>query len=801
MFCTLCTVILTLLTASAFAQTGKPSAEETQKNVAVLQDLLKTEKPDDALLYAASQAIQKLTEVGTADAVPELKKILAVEQLNTVARTALINMPNSAGAAALLDSLHTLRGKNLAGVIESLGSIRDGHSVDALIKLTQNEDALIAKSAILALGKIATPDAVRTLQSILGIKQQKPMRENRRLNQQKITVQVNPKYKNEAAAGLLLAAERLLSIGNKQDAINIFETLQTADIPAVRKTAMQSVILFDEAKGMTSFLKLFKSNDKLDFKILLAVANQMQSPKTSQVILDHFGPLPNDNKAALLEVIGHRKDPNVIEPLLQFAKGDEPLTKIAAVKALGKIGDLKGLNVILSAAVSSDQDLAAAGNAALLQLQGKEFNAVIVKILGSSDKNIRLAALLVISGRSITEGKEAVTALFGDSDETIRIAAYGTFALIARQAGDLELLLTAYLKAVNENKSEAEQEALKVALKVLCEKTPERDGCAEIVGKLSDTGHLKAKLFLLELMPIIGGEKAGKAVVKAAKNTEEGVADKATEILGKWRSGEIAEDLYDIAKSHPVEKFRIRALRGYLRIIRQLSGAVPLGQRLEMTLKAEAIAVRDEEKTIVAEAKERFQKLLRGTPLFDGKTFAGWEFRGNEQWFRIEEGAIVAGSMQKKIPHNEFICTIKEYGDFTLRLEVKVLGGDDANAGVQFRSQRLPEDDEKCNEVVGYQADMTGTEKFWGSLYDESRRGKFLAEANGEEVKKLFRPNDWNELEIVCKGANVKIFLNGKQTIDYTETDAAIPKKGVIGLQIHQGRASEAWYRDICIEE
>ena len=47
--------------------------------------------------------------------------------------------------------------------------------------------------------------------------------------------------------------------------------------------------------------------------------------------------------------------------------------------------------------------------------------------------------------------------------------------------------------------------------------------------------------------------------------------------------------------------------------------------------------------------------------LFDGKTLDGWD--GNLDWFRMEDGAIVAGSLEKDIPHNEFLSTKKEYGD------------------------------------------------------------------------------------------------------------------------------------------
>ena len=44
-------------------------------------------------------------------------------------------------------------------------------------------------------------------------------------------------------------------------------------------------------------------------------------------------------------------------------------------------------------------------------------------------------------------------------------------------------------------------------------------------------------------------------------------------------------------------------------------------------------------------------------------------------WFRIEDGAIVAGSMDRPIPRNEFLCTTSQYRGFELRLRGKLRGG------------------------------------------------------------------------------------------------------------------------------
>ncbi len=182
-----------------------------------------------------------------------------------------------------------------------------------------------------------------------------------------------------------------------------------------------------------------------------------------------------------------------------------------------------------------------------------------------------------------------------------------------------------------------------------------------------------------------------------------------------------------------------------------------------------------------------------GEPLFDGKTFEGWE--GNLDWFRIEDGVIIGGSLEKEIPNNEFLCTTKSYGDFELTLEVQLSDTPQANAGIQFCTARIP----NHHEVSGYQADMG--EGWWGCLYDESRRNKVLAKPDKAALKAALRPGEWMTYRIRCEGPRIQLWLNGVQTVDYTETEEGIARSGVIGLQIHSGPATEARYRNIRLRE
>lgn len=186
----------------------------------------------------------------------------------------------------------------------------------------------------------------------------------------------------------------------------------------------------------------------------------------------------------------------------------------------------------------------------------------------------------------------------------------------------------------------------------------------------------------------------------------------------------------------------------------------------------------------------------KATKLFDGKTLAGWE--GNLDVFRVQDGAIVGGSLKKNLKLNEFLCTEREFADFELRLKARLIG-EGRNAGVQIRSVRKP----NSNEVIGYQADI-GESKgdiIWGHLYDEKRRRKVLAGPPQDKIKKIAMLKDWNDYRIRCEGKRVRIWVNDVQMVDYTEPDNSIEQKGVVGLQIHGGPPAEAWYKDITIRE
>ena len=73
---------------------------------------------------------------------------------------------------------------------------------------------------------------------------------------------------------------------------------------------------------------------------------------------------------------------------------------------------------------------------------------------------------------------------------------------------------------------------------------------------------------------------------------------------------------------------------------------------------------------VVSFTAHPFQKSIQ---LFDGRSFRGWEGDTVKTW-RIEDGALVGGSLKETVPKNNFLCTRRSYSNFILSLKFKLIG-------------------------------------------------------------------------------------------------------------------------------
>ena len=108
---------------------------------------------------------------------------------------------------------------------------------------------------------------------------------------------------------------------------------------------------------------------------------------------------------------------------------------------------------------------------------------------------------------------------------------------------------------------------------------------------------LATQCFLLELIGRVGGPQALKIVSGHAHSSSGEIQDTALRVLGDWKSADAAPELHDLTKTLPEGKFKVRSLRGYIRIARQMD--LSPEQRIRMCEEALRMAQRDDERKLV----------------------------------------------------------------------------------------------------------------------------------------------------------------------------------------------------------
>jgi len=554
-----------LATDSIVTAAGPETSPEKE---AELIAVLRSDKP------AAEKAITcKLLAIhGSKAAVPELAKLLPDEQLNSWARTALEVIPGTEADAALRKAADSLQGNLLVGTINSIGVRRDAAAVPALAARLQDKDAEVASAAAVALGRIGNAAAAASLRKSLAT--------------------AALPTRSAVAEGCVLCAERLYAAGKSAEATEIYDEVRMADVPKQRIIeATRGAILARNQAGIPLLLQLLRSEDKGLFQLGLGTAREFPGGEVDKALATEIAVAPPPRAALIVQVIADRKGTVALPALLTAAANGPLQVRIAAIAALGRVGDDSCLAVVLKAALEADAELAQAARATLADLQGEKVNAQLVLLLGQADEK-NYALLIELVGQRRIDAVPALLKALDHADAKIRGAALTALGETV-SLKELSVLAATAIAPKHPADAAAAQQALKAA----SIRMPDREACAQLLAVSLENASTSAKVTLLEILSEVGGTKALETIGRAAKSDAPELQDAGSRLLGKWNSVDASAVLLDLAKSAANDKYQGRALRGYISLARRF--AMPEEQRAQMCQNALAAAHDNAERKLV----------------------------------------------------------------------------------------------------------------------------------------------------------------------------------------------------------
>jgi hypothetical protein len=189
-------------------------------------------------------------------------------------------------------------------------------------------------------------------------------------------------------------------------------------------------------------------------------------------------------------------------------------------------------------------------------------------------------------------------------------------------------------------------------------------------------------------------------------------------------------------------------------------------------------------------------------PIFNGTTFAGWHFAGDQTYWTITaaDSAITGYSASVATPYTMVFSDSATYDQFTVKYSYRLKAG---CSGFFFRSV----ENSTAERVTGVQVEAkfaSGKQSEVGSLYDFPTPGWVVQHSQSYSDRIARTPSDvYQDVVLTVKRPNVYVNVNGYQAVG--ETDATelslggkaawnytsspiVVNPGKFGLQIHAGQ-------------
>jgi HEAT repeat protein len=537
--------------------------------------LLRVIQSPDAPDVDRANAFEKIGEIAGEEAVAPLAGFLGDPKWSHYARFALQKMQGKKVTEALLQSLDALEGDLKLGVIGTIGRRQDATAVAPLAKLLAHSDAEVAESAAIALGWIGTANAASALTEALGSEQDSQRRES-------------------LAHALLLVGQRLAKAGNTEAAIGVFDLLRGAQVPKpCRIGATDHAILARGAQGVDLLVEQLKSADPDGFQVGLAASRVLPGERVTKALADALETESSpDRQALLILAMKDRGDERALQAILARLKSDSPAVRLAAIEAIGALGDESSVPVLLSVA---DDTTSEAVLGSLVALQGAGVNAALIRAAQPPDTST--VAVRALGRRRAKEAVDLLLQLSGSDSSAIREEATVALGMTVPQDRFVDLLALR-----KEAKSESRKAAIEQAIHAAVFRSTQPDACAEALAAEIPGSSGADREFLFDQLRIAGGARAVALMREFATGPDEALQDAATKTLGVWLSADAAPVLLEVAQRDG--KFANRALGGYIRILRQFE--LPEAERVAMAAKALEVASRPEERNAAIDAMTRF---------------------------------------------------------------------------------------------------------------------------------------------------------------------------------------------------
>jgi HEAT repeat protein len=518
---------------------------EARATPAVSEDLahrLAAVLQTDAAFDAKQFVCRELVTIATEREAPALAGLLKDEQLSHLALQALVRMPGRSVDALLREALGQTTGRTQIGIIHTLGDRRDGDALASLVRLLEGPDETLAAAAVAA-GKIGGQTAAEALI--------------------KLWASASGAIRPTVGDALLTCADVQMSQGDMEGAARICELLYRAEgFDRLRAAGLRGLAKARPSQAVELAAEALKDEGAPRQQAAAASIRELPGAAATRTFARQLASLGPVGQVLALSALGERGDVTALPQVTALCLSADGAVRLAALRAVGVLGDDSSVNVLLVHASGGDDLEREAARAALTALRGPGINQTLAQTLGGGEAKARVEIINALSRRGAAETSVKLRGMTDDAAAEVRLAAFRALRELSPFT-ELPALVELLLRGRTEDRDEAE----KMVLAVARQGADEAQRTAVLLGRLAEAKEASTRVSLLRLLGQIGGGRALGALRAAARDDHAEVRLTVTRSLAEWSTDEPLADLLATVREGRDEQQRLLALRGYIRLI------------------------------------------------------------------------------------------------------------------------------------------------------------------------------------------------------------------------------------------
>ncbi len=511
--------------------------------------------------------------IGSSSEVPVLVPLLAHDRLADSALYALARIPGETADEALIAALANPQLGVRVSVINALAQRRAAKAVTALIPLLQSTDNETVAAAAAGLGKIAGAEAGRALLDRFD--------------------KASSADRPAVADACLIAAENLLRSGKPDAAVRIYSKLfQTGDQAPYRVSAFLGLVRSQPTKRLSLVLKNLNSNEPELVAAAVRLVREIPGAGATREIATRLNSLPPDTQARVLLGLGARGDKSALSMVLASTRSAEQVVRLAALQALGELGDASVVGVLAQAAATATGAEQETARTSLVQLPGEDVDGRLIASLRSeTTPAVRAEYARALGPRAAAGAVPVLLVAAHDAQEPVRaeaVKALGQNAAPRDMPALVQLLLSIRDEA---ERQEMEKTVIAASRRITNVETRSQSALTA----LASSSDPAIKSSLLTVLGRMCGSAALEAVRGGLKDENPEVRMAAMRSLSNWEDTEALDVLLGLSRSETTRLHQTLALRGYIRLLGQARELLD-SERLDGYKEAMHLASADDER-------------------------------------------------------------------------------------------------------------------------------------------------------------------------------------------------------------